>query len=149
MEYKSEVLHLLKKAGWFEDRKVNRDEISETLRNEGYPVLERVVDFLAEFWGIVIYFENKRNGIKKDDISFDFEKATHLEVPERINEDYSKRIGKELCLVGSAYRDYMVLIMSDDGCVYGGYDDFLCKIADTGPEAIEAIVFGYEFSEIS
>jgi hypothetical protein len=38
--------------------------------------------------------------------------------------------------------------MSADGMVYGGYDDFLCKIEDTGLTAIEAIILNKSFQKI-
>lgn len=142
------VYKILEKSGWHVGRKIDKTLIIQYIVNEGYPVLEKVIDFLEMVWDLTIHFENKRNGLKKDDISFLFEKATHLEVPERVNKDYSLRIGKKLCLIGSVYRDHMVLMMADDNTVYGGYDDFLCKIGDSGMDAIEAIIFDYDFIEI-
>ena len=134
------LVKLLIKAGWYEGRKLEYEGIGEMVKNEGYAELPNVISFLQEFLDIKIIFKNKRNGIKNDDITFSFEEATHLEVPERINEEYSQRIGKELCPIGTAFRGYVVLMMSNDMCVYGGYDNDLFKIADSGIEAIKAII---------
>jgi len=142
------IQDVLKKAGWYEGRMASKAVVTQVIMKEGYSMFPNVIEFLQEFWDLTIYFENKRNGLKNDDITFVFEKATHLEVPERIKGDYSFRIGKELCLIGSVYREHMVLMMSSDKCVYGGYDDFLCKISDSGYGAIEAIIFDYDFIEI-
>jgi hypothetical protein len=142
------LFEVLQKSGWREDRKVDQSLIVDSIHEEGYLILPRVIEFLQEFWGLKILFENKKNGLKNDDINFSFEEATHLEVPERVNGEYSKRTGKELCLIGSVYREYMVLVMANDGSVYGGYDSFLCKIADTGMDAIKAIIFDYPFVTI-
>lgn len=142
------LFKLMKNAGWYDGRKLNYEIISEMVRNEGYPQLPNVISFLQEFMDIKIIFKNKKNGIKNDDINFSFEEATNLEVPERINEEYVQRIGKELCPVGTVYRRYMVLMMSDDGCVYAGYDSFLCKVADSGIEAIGAIIYDNDFITI-
>jgi hypothetical protein len=38
--------------------------------------------------------------------------------------------------------------MSDDNCVYAGYDSFLCKVADSGIDAIKAIIYDYDFTVI-
>ena len=122
--------------------------ITNILEKEGYSVLDNVVRFLQEFWDLTIYFENKRSGLKDDDISFLFEKATHWVAPERVRDDYSVRVGGELCLIGAAYRDYFVLMMSNDGSIYGAYENYLCKIGDSGYGAIEAIIFDYDFIEI-
>jgi hypothetical protein len=138
------VYKLLKKAGWHEGRELSYERISEMVKNEGYPQLPNVIRFLQGFMDIKIIFKNKRNGIKNDDINFSFEEATDLEVPERVNEEYSQRVGKELCLIGSVFRRHMVLMMSDDMCVYGGYDNYLCKIGDSGIDAIKAIVYNQD-----
>lgn len=136
------------KSGWYSGRSMEKSMIINNIYQEGYQIMDKVISFLQEFWDLTIYFENRRNGIQADDIKFQFEHATHLEVPERINGEYSRRIKKQLCLIGSCYRDHMVLIMDQEGAVYGGYDSFLCKIADNGYSAIEAIILDYQFVEI-
>jgi hypothetical protein len=143
------LVKLLEKAGWYEGRKLGYEGISEMIKNEGYAVLPNVISFLQEFMDLKVIFKNKRNGIKDDDITFSFEEATHLEVSERINGEYSQRIGKELCPIGTAYRKYVALMMSNDMCVYGGYDSDLFKIADSGIEAIKAMVNGDDPIQIS
>lgn len=148
MKDKENVFDVLKKMGWEENRNVDKNAIITTVQSEGYPIFECVIDFLTKFIDTKIYFVNKRNGLQNDDIDFNFEKATHLEVPERINGEYSQRIGKSLCLIGSAYREYMVLMMDADGTVYGGYDNYLCKIATSGLNAINAIINDYDFEEV-
>ncbi|MBX3256101.1 MAG: SUKH-3 domain-containing protein [Chitinophagaceae bacterium] len=142
------IMVALAESGWQENNTLNREEIAILIENEGYPVFECVIDFLIKFINTNIYFVNLRNGIQNDDIDFCFEKATHLDAPEKINGNYGERIGKSLCLIGSAYRDYMVLMMASDGSVYGGYDNYVCKIASTGLGAIEAIINNYDFLEI-
>ncbi len=145
---KKDILDVLQQLGWVENKTNTKDDIISIIQKEGYPAFTAVVDFLKLFLDSVIYFENKRNGLKNDDMNFSFERATNFEAPERINGSYSQRIGKELCLIGSAYRDHMVLMMSEDGYVYGGYDNFLCKISNTGLGAIEAIIYDRDFIEI-
>ncbi len=143
-----EVLEILKRSGWNEFRRVNHDEIINKLVSEGYMISNIVVDFLAQFESLNITFFNKKRN-KEDDFNFSLEKAFHLEVPERLNEDYRLRIGNiNLCPIGTAYRDQFVLMMDSNGKVYGGYDDFLIKLGDCYQEAINSIVEGVEFTEI-
>ena len=141
------IRNLLIKAGWNENRQVNRFQLTDQISKNGYEVLPEVVDFLEVFEGLTIRFPNLKNGIN-DDITLDFKKATELECPERIHEDYQPRIGKKLCIIGTAYRDHFVLIMAEDGKVYGGYDNYLVRISDTGIGAIEAIINNEKFTEI-
>lgn len=138
----------LKSLGWKENCDVSEMDIENIISNEGYQIFQPVILFFKKFWNSKILFANKRNGLKDDDINFSFLDATRLEVPERINGSYALRIGKGLCLIGSAYREHMILMMSEDGYVYGGYDDFLCKIANSPLEAIEAIIDDKDFLEI-
>ena len=63
--------------------------------------------------------------------------------------DYAPRIGNsKLCVIGEAYSNHLLLFMDDAGRVYGGYDDFLCDVASSGPEAIEALVANHTLPEI-
>ncbi|HEX9511353.1 MAG TPA: SUKH-3 domain-containing protein [Puia sp.] len=105
------------------------------------------VDFLEAFDGLTIRFPNLKNGIN-DDITLDFDKADELVYPERIHEDYQPRIGKKSCIIGTAYREHYVLIMDEDGMVYGGYDNYLVKIGDSGIDALEAIITNRKSIEI-
>lgn len=139
---------LVRDAGWDESRRVSRILLSNQLISEGYPILQNVLDFMEQFEGIVIYFQNKLNGLQNDDINFCFERATHLVSPKKIKSNYSVRIGKPLVLIGSAYREHFVLLMSDDNCVYGAFDSFLCKIENSGFAAIEAIIMNHDFQTI-
>ena len=139
---------VVEKSGWAKNRKVDRDKIIQFFEIEGYPIFENVIEFLENFGELIIHFENKKNGIKDDDINFDFYRASHFIAPERINKYYNPRVHKKLVLIGSAYRDHFVLLMANDNSIYGGYDSFLCKIGDTPIDAVEAIILNKEFSEI-
>lgn len=141
------VKDLLTQAGWSETRKVDSSKLIKQITENSYDVLPKALQFLEEFDGLKIKFTNFKNG-QMDDITLDFNKATELEFPERIHEDYEPRIGKKLCAIGTAYRDHFILVMDEDGKVYGGYSDYLVKIADTGIDAIEAIVSNKQFIQI-
>jgi len=66
-----------------------------------------------------------------------------------VRDDYALRIGNsKLCVIGAAYSDHLLLFMDNAGRVYGGYDDFLCEVAGSGPEAIEALVSNHPLPEI-
>lgn len=133
------IKNLLIKAGWSEDRKVNRSALRRMIIENGYTAFHKVLDFLEAFEGIVIKYQKANTGTEGD-ISFDFEKAAELEIPEKICGDYQMRIGRELCIIGTASKSHLILIMDEDGKVYGGYDNYLIKISDSGIGAIEALV---------
>lgn len=138
-----EVLQVLKKSGWYEGRQLQTKYVIDIIKKEGYGVLDKVVDFLREYGDLVLFFLNKKNGISNDTIDFNFKKAMQLEFIERI-EVYEERVGKKLCIVGTAYREHLILLMSEDGFVYGASDDFLCFFSNTGEGAIESIVMDFD-----
>lgn len=142
------IKDLLIKSGWYENRRIDTSNLLEKVSENGYEILPKVIEFLKEFDGLIIRFYNLKNSLADDDVTIDFNKASELECIERIREDYQHRIGKRLCVIGTAYREYFVLIMDEEGRVYGGYDDYLVKIADSAIEAINAIVSGKKFTEI-
>lgn len=144
-----EVEDILRFAGWSEHRRINKEGIVNQLKLEGYPILDNVVEVMQNLGGLIINFHNKRNGLINDDINFNFEHASHLEVPGRIFRDYEPRVDKKLILIGSAFRDHFVLLMADDNSIYGAYDDYLCKISETPLGAIENIILDKEFYQVS
>lgn len=148
MKIDPKVYHVLKKSGWNEKRQVEETEIVQKIINEGYPVMKSVVSFMKSFGGLLIEFDNLQNGIKNDTIDLDFEKATHVETPGKIRKSYVPRIRKDLCLVGSAYREHLILLMSEDGYVYGAFENYFCFIDKTGLGALQAIILNKDFEEI-
>ena len=90
-EGNKEVYKALESAGWSENRRLNENLIKQLIVSEGYPVLSVVVDFMKNFGGLLIYFQNKKNGIQDDDINLDFEHATHIETPGKIIKEYKPR----------------------------------------------------------
>lgn len=139
---------VLKNSGWHEGRSLNKNEIIKQVIEEGYPILEKAISFMQSFGGLLIHFDNLLNGIKNDTVNLDFENATHIESREKVENRYVPRIKKELCLIGSAYRDNLILLMSADGYVYGAYENYLCLISATGEGALESIILNKNFIEI-
>lgn len=132
----------LKKAGWDYNRLINTTDFVKAYQEYGFPILNHVLEFLSRFGNLKINFLNLRNGID-DNFDFDVRHGLEVEVIERVKEDYMPRINnKKMCIIGTAYRDHYVLLMDEDGKVYGGYDSYFVKIGDSGENAIEAIIEG-------
>jgi hypothetical protein len=148
MKIDPKVYNILKKSGWNENRQIDEEKIIRKITSEGYPLMESVISFMKSFEGLLIKFDNLQNGIKDDTINLDFENATHVETPGKIRKSYVPRIQKELCLVGLAYRDHLALLMSEDGYVYGAFENYFCFIDKTGIEALQAIILNKDFGEI-
>ena len=78
---------------------------------------------------------------------FDLSIVVKHVVPKDVDA-YGKVIGRKLCPIGEADRGYLVLIMDEQGAVYGGYDDFFVEVGESGHTAIENLCSGKELKSI-
>ena len=148
MPNKEDVIALLIKSGWYEGRKVNRALLVQLLRSNGYEVSDKVLDFLESYEGIVIHFYNPMNGFENDDITVSVEQGNELLTSDAVVEEYEPRVGSKLCVIGTAYRNYMALLMDDAGRVFAEFDGFLIKLGNSWLDAVEAVINGRKFEEI-
>ncbi|MBF9142692.1 SUKH-3 domain-containing protein [Hymenobacter properus] len=132
------TLAYLTQAGWEVGRKEWTIKYRAFLSGEGYDWFPAVADFLAEFGDLLIRF--KREDGSSDTIDLDACNASSGFDSRWVTEDYTRRIGQtKFCAIGQAYSNHMLLFMDEAGRVYGGFDDFLCFIGNSGAEAIEVI----------
>jgi hypothetical protein len=137
---------LLAKAGWYPGRTIFTISYRFALWKDGYPWFTVVEAFLREFGSLRVTVS--RHG-QTDTFHFNVAKATGGVDASWVQENYAERIGtNKLCVIGQAHTDYLLLFMSEAGKVYGGYDDYLCFIADSGEEAIEALCQNRPVQEI-
>jgi len=138
---------LLEKAGWNDMRVTEISAYEHTLYERGYPVHESVLQFLRNFGGLRVVHPHSRVANTEDRFHFDASRAANSIDCLRVK-DYSVRVGKSLCVIGQARREYMVLLMDSDGRVYAGYDQLLVKVGDSPVDAIEALCTGKRFSKV-
>jgi len=137
----------LTQAGWRAGRKAWTVKYRAFLTGEGYACFPAVADFLAEFGSIVIEF--KREDGRPDTIDLDACEASSGFDSRWVTEDYARRIGQtKFCAIGQAYSNHMLLFMDEAGRVYGGFDDLLWFIGNSGAEAIEIICSNSQIQEI-
>jgi hypothetical protein len=146
--FSTETLVLLHNAGWKEGRYVEIKNYEEVLNNEGFSIHDCVKNLLKEFANLTVIHPHAKVSNEKDYFHFDVSKAVKGRDPYWVKEDYRVRVGKNLCIIGEAFRGYMVLSMSDDGNVYAGFDDILVHVGISGDDAIEALCTGRKLLEI-
>jgi len=145
--YSVATLASLTNAGWYAGRTTSTLWYRLYLAVKGYAWFPAVAAFLAEFGGLALHFSDKAG--KPDNLHFNASAARAGVDPSWLRDDYAARIGTpNLCIIGAAFSNYMLLFMDDAGRVYGGYDDLLWRVASSGPEAIEALVSNQPFTEI-
>lgn len=141
------VYEALIRSGWHSGRKINKEKIVDTIIHNNFPVLENVVGFLEEFGNLKIHFHNKRNNIEKDDIDFNFSRAMNIEVVDRV-QTYEESVKKKMCIIGTVYRDNMILLMANDLSMYAALDDELYFISTNPFEAMNSIFEDLDFLQI-
>ncbi|MDM8549382.1 SUKH-3 domain-containing protein [Desulfobacterales bacterium HSG2] len=149
LRFSEKTLQLLRNAGWSEDRHFSpADEYTKALEHEDFYVSDAVREFLYKFGGLSVRHPHAKIKEKTDYFHFDVIRAINSGDPGWVSEEYSPRIGKELCVIGEAFRRSMVLCMSPDKSVYAGADENLFFIAESGELAIESLCNGDELKEI-
>ncbi|MBT1699243.1 SUKH-3 domain-containing protein [Fulvivirgaceae bacterium PWU4] len=137
----------LSESGWQEDRKIDIQSFKFDLVKEGYPWFGKVESFLQAFGGLNVKF--LRSDRSQDFFQFDPSRAVQDIDVRWVKDDYSKRLQNiNLCVVGQAFGGHMTLLISEDGKMYGGYDDNLYLIGNDGSEAIENICLNKEMEAI-
>jgi hypothetical protein len=145
--FSAETRALLQQAGWSEDRYVDTSEYEKSLKSEGYPLHEIVLDFLKRFGGLRVVYPHHRVKDEKDEFYINPTVAV-AGIGSGWVEEYSERVGALLCVIGQAFSYHMALVMDSDGRVFAGYDDTLIHVGNSGTDAIEAIYSGRDMPQI-
>lgn len=143
----SKAIEFLKVAGWTENRKIDISRYENALQKEGYIINKVIRDFLISFGGLKI--KHPHHGIQNKEEEFHLDPILAISgiYPEKI-EEYNKRTGSILTVIGEASNRYLVLMMAEQGAVYAAYDDFLIFLGESGEEAIVTLCEGKQATEI-
>lgn len=133
---------------WGSNRAISIRDIISAWRNEGYEIFQAALDFIKTLDGITFKYPSK-SGESEDESCFDsilttkgFDLLWAIEV-------YEPLIEKKLLPIGQGYSRHLIYLMSNDGAVYGGYDDFFCEIGSDICKAMENIICNKEFITIN
>jgi hypothetical protein len=123
------------------------DREVKSLRTEGYDVPASVLDLLGEFGGLKVTYPHAKVPDSDDYFVIDAELAVRETAKAWIDE-YQRRVGATtLTPIGQAARGYLVLVMSDTGAIYAGYDDILLIVGESADRAIENLCSGANMPE--
>lgn len=147
MTYSEKSLSFLSRMGWFPDRKINTEEIVKTLKLDGYSVSTVVEKFISSFG--LLEGEIPAYAVENEFDLIHFSPTIAMEniYRERVKA-YEDKIKESLVVVGEAYSGHMVIMVSDKGSIYGGFDDFLCLIGTGIEQGINSIFSRGPFTEI-
>lgn len=147
MQLSQKTLDLLEKAGWYQDRSIDIAEYERVLSAEGYKISEYAREFLKRFGGLTVTHPQARVADMEDRFHLNPVKAANDVYCERI-QSYEEMVGESLVVIGQAYREHMILSMSESGKVYASLDNLLLKLGNSGFEAIETLCQGKEPAKI-
>lgn len=167
MPFSENTLEYLRKAGWSEDRRIDLSVQIAECAAKGLPTFPAVIAFMERYGDLEVRFlypqimrilppidEELALALPEYYTYFAFRARRLGYLPKSYNYDWCrKRIKKPLCQVGWIEGQNALLLMDTDGRVYGTQHnsqwriegkrkDYLWCIANSGEEAIEAILNG-------
>lgn len=140
-EFGARTRSALAQAGWSESRVFDTSSYERACSIFGRHAGATARRFLSSFGGLTLHFPHPRIDGAFDTCHFHAEWAASTIDLDTIRE-YEVRTGSRLSVVGEAFSDHMVLVMDDDGRLFGGYDDLLLKFGETPADAIDCICEG-------
>lgn len=135
------MLKLLQKAGWLEGRVVDVIQYTEFLDDDGYFVFGSAINFLKEYGGLIIEFENpKRLGSYLKLIIDPIEASSSIF--RELSKRYERYCNEPFVIVGEIPLMDMTWYISLSGLFYGGNDDYLICLGDDFYQALNNIITG-------
>lgn len=125
MEATTPAFEFLSAMGWSPDRWIDPSPFLDALSDDGYTPFPLATDFLSRFGGLAGNMPAHRVENYLERIHFLPDEAINAIYKERV-QTYEERTGERLIVVGEAYNGHLTLMLSDQGRLYGGYDDYLC-----------------------
>ena len=130
----------LLEAGWDPERNVDTSEYERFLQTHNIQFLPSAKEFLIVCGWLEVKIPQYRYRNETDFYHLDPLRAAKNQGLDL--DVYEERVGEKLNVIGEAYTEHMVLMMSESGKVYGAYDHFLTLMGNDGYEALEALYQG-------
>ncbi len=137
------ALDVLKDAGWTEARVVDNTPVYKAMSDSGIHLNDSGMQFCDELGGIVArhYFDSEVYELFH--INLD---QTFKSIVQEWLLWYEKQCGELLMPIGQSHQKHMLLMMDEEGKVWGGFDDHFEMIASTPEQAINRLA-EYEWTE--
>lgn len=130
----------LRKAGWTPTRTLPTRVYEEASKAEGRSLLPKAKQFLSKFGGLIIQYSPKSG--QADVLAFLAERTIHAMDGSGL-ECFEELIGvSPLCPIGHYQFGTCILFMDKRGYVFGGSDETITLVGQTGEQAIENILTG-------
>ena len=147
MELPEYIQDIFKRYGWTGKSVKDVSYYTSGLEQEGYPVSEAARDFLSKFGGFVDIVHPTINPNIFGKLHFDAVKAAKG-ISRGWFEDYERRVGESLTVIGESHNGHSTLVMSPSGKVYAVFDGLMRLKGSNYAEALDAIYQCRETPEI-
>lgn len=142
------TLKCLTRAGWYPGRQVKIDDYVAFLEHCGNPVHMCVRQFLTEYGRMKVKHPHSLDSKEQDFFRMDPIAANQFFYLDGDGlEDYNVMAGTKLCTIGLGFGDNLLLLMAENGQVFGAESTELYPIGLSGEEAIEKMCTGTAFPE--
>jgi|SRR5215813_5271228 len=138
-------INLLLQAGWSEDRSIDTATFEKLCKDNGMKFFPVVADFLRIFGNLRMVNPHAIPPAAED---WQFDVAAAVKYGANIAPYYGHRLGGDVCMIGQAQREYMLLMMNEQGQVYAGYDQLIWFVGDSGIDAINALSEGRKLTKV-
>lgn len=134
------VNYLLKKAGYFEGRRVDISDILKMYKEYGYYYNTNQETFIEQYAGLEIQYNHP---IWKQDLllrlnPIEAQRAITMDVVE----EYNEFLQDDLLIIGDIEKENMTLFLSEKGLYFTGYDDCLINWGDDFETMLNMLISG-------
>lgn len=134
------VNYLLKKAGYFEGRRVDISDILKMYKEYGYYYNTNQETFIEQYAGLEIQYKHP---IWKQDLllrlnPIEAQRAITMDVVE----EYNEFLQDDLLIIGDIEKENMTLFLSEKGLYFTGYDDCLINWGDDFETMLNMLISG-------
>lgn len=147
MKFEKTTYDFLRKLGWSEHRSVDPAPFLACLLAHGYVRFSQAKQFFQRFGGLAGDMPAYRVAGAFDRIDFDPARTIACTCRETVLA-YEARVHEKLVVIGMAYNGHLVLLLSESGRVYGGYDDHLCLIGTDVQDAMSNLFDRRQMTEV-
>jgi hypothetical protein len=130
------TIGVLREAGWYPDREFDTTAYQEFLTARGFQWHDAARQFLQSYGGL--YLAQRGNGRR-----FHFNaKRAGRSIPARMVEQSMEQLQASLAVIGTTFDEHMVLLMAEDGRIWGIYDDEIALFGTTAEESLDRLCCG-------
>lgn len=148
-QFDAKLISILERSGWHPMRKVKTSQYASDWKKEGYQIFRQALEFAESFGGITLVHPAYSGYGASDESLFDPSAATRRLDRAWVIEDYEGLANEVLIPVGQGYSGHLTFLIGDRGGLYGGYDDYFCRVGKTVGEALANILFSKGFDKLS